>query len=149
MTLQPYRLIPPCDRLSSSQVHQMISSPFQIQTRTKRCYTSVRGALAPPMQTGTTQVPMHRHMGYRPLTTWKHSVSCRTRFSILSEINSQIASNSLKLDQFLTSNIRSPSVHTQSQTWVTDCLIAYIPHQEGLRLHVGSICFVSHSLALI
>ena len=79
----------------------------------------------------------------------KHSVSGRTRFSILSEINSQIASNSLKLDQFLTSNIRSPSVHTQSQTWVTDCLIAYIPHQEGLRLHVGSICFVSHSLALI
>ena len=91
MTLQPYRFIPPCHRLSFSQVHQMVSSPFQIQqkqTRMKRCYTSVRGALASPMQTGTAQVPTHRHMEYGPLATWKHSVSGRTRSSILSEINS-------------------------------------------------------------
>ena len=112
MTLQPYRLIPPCHRLSSSQVHQMISSPFQIQTRTKRCYTSVRGALAPPMQTGTTQVPTHRHMGYRPLATWKHSVSCRTRFSILSGINSP---SSLTLPS-LTSCCHPTSALLQSTT---------------------------------
>jgi len=87
MTLQSYRFIPSCHHLSSSQVHQLISLPFQIQTRTKRCYTSVRGALASPMQTGTAQVPTHRHMGYRPLRTWKHSVSGRTRFAILSGIN--------------------------------------------------------------
>ena len=112
MTLQPYRLIPPCHRLSSSQVHQMISSPFQIQTRTKRCYTSVRGALAPPMQTGTTQVPTHRHMRYRPLATWKHSVSCRTRFSILSGINSP---SSLTLPS-LTSCCHPTSALLQSTT---------------------------------
>ena len=139
MTLQPYRFIPACHRLSSSQVHQMVSSPFQIQQnqmRTKRCYTSIRGALASPRQAGTAQVPMHRHMGYGPLATWKHSVSGRTRFAVLSEINSP--SDSPKLDQLLSSDIRSPSVHTQSRTWVTDYLIACLPRQEGLRLYVGS-----------
>ena len=91
MTLQPYRFTPPCHRLSSFQVHQMVSSPFQVQqkqTRTKRCYTSIRGTLASPRQAKTVQEPTHRHMGYRPLATWKHSVSGRTRFSILSEIDS-------------------------------------------------------------
>ena len=91
MTLQHYRFIPPCHCLSSSQVHQMVSSPFQTQQkqmRTKRCYMSVRGALASPRQAGTAQVPTHRHMGYGPLATWNHSVSGRTRFAILSEINS-------------------------------------------------------------
>ena len=58
--------IPSCHRLSSFQVHQMVSSSFQIQqkqTRTKRCYTSIRGALTYLRQVGTAQVPMHRHMG--------------------------------------------------------------------------------------
>ena len=108
MTLQPYRFIPACHRLSSSQVHQMVSSPFQIQQnqmRTKRCYTSIRGALASPRQAGTAQVPMHRHMGYGPLATWKHSVSGRTRFAILSEINSP--SDSPKLNQLLSSDLQS------------------------------------------
>ena len=137
--LMTYRFIPSCHRLSSSQVHQMVSSPFQIQqkqTRTKRCCTSVRGALASPRQIGTAQVPTHRHMGYRPLSTWKNSVSGRTRFAILSEINSP--SDSPKLDQLLSSDIRSSSVHTQSRTWVTDYLTACLPRQEGLRLCVGS-----------
>ena len=140
MTLKPYRFIALCHRLSSSQVHQMISSPFQIQqkqTRTKRCYTSVRGALASPMQTGTAQVPTHRHMGYGPLATWKHSVSCRTRFAILSEINS---SSSLILPS--STSCCHPTFallqSTQSRTWVTDHLIACLPRQEGLRLYVGS-----------
>jgi len=33
MTLRLYHFIPPCHRLSSSQVHQMVSSPFQKQHR--------------------------------------------------------------------------------------------------------------------
>ena len=49
-----------------------------------------------------------------------------------------IVSDSPKLDQLLSSDIRSPSVHTQSRTWVTDYLIACLPLQEGLRLYVGS-----------
>ena len=91
MILQPSRFIPSCHRLSSSQVHQMVSSPFQIQQnqmRTKRCYTSVRGALASPGQVGTAQVLTHHHMGYGLLVTWKHSVSGRMRFAVLLEINS-------------------------------------------------------------
>ena len=112
MTLQPYRFIPSCHRLSFSQVHQMISLPFQIQTRTKRCYTSVRGELASPMQTGTAQVLTHRHMGYRPLATWKHSVSGRTRFAILSGINSP---SSLTLPS-LTSCCHPTSALLQSTT---------------------------------
>ena len=139
MTLQPYRLIPPCHRLSSFQVHQMVSSPFQIQQkqmRVKQCYASVRGALASPRQVGTAQVPTCPHLGYGLQATWKHSVSSRTRFAILSEINSP--SDSPKLDQLLSSDIRSPSVHAQSRTWVTDYLITCLPRQEGLRLYVGS-----------
>jgi len=91
MTLQHYRFSPPCHRLSSSQVHQMVFSPFQMQqkkTRTMRYYTSVRGILASPRQAGTAQVPTYRHLGYGLLVTWKHSVSGRTRFAILFEINS-------------------------------------------------------------
>ena len=49
-----------------------------------------------------------------------------------------IVSGSPKLDQLLSSNIRSPSVHNQSQTWVAHYLIACLPLQEGLRLYVGS-----------
>ena len=85
---------------------------------------------------GTAQVPTHRHMGYGPLATWKHSVSGRTRFLILYQFI--IVSDSPKLDQLLSSDIRSPSVHTQSRTWVTHYLIACLPLQEGLRLYVGS-----------
>jgi len=85
MTSQHYRFIPACHRLSS---YQMASSPFQIQqTRTKRCYTSVREALASPRQAGTVQVLTYRHLGYGPLATWNHSVFGRTRFVILFEIN--------------------------------------------------------------
>jgi len=36
MTLRLYHFIPPCHRLSSSQVHQMVSSPFQKQHRWRR-----------------------------------------------------------------------------------------------------------------
>ena len=49
-----------------------------------------------------------------------------------------IVSDSPKLDQLLSSDIRSPSVHTQSRTWVTDNIIVCLPRQEGLRLYVRS-----------
>ena len=138
MTLQPYRFIPLCHRLSSCQVHQMVSSPFQIQqkqtrTRTKRCYTSVRGEPASPRQVDTAQVPMHRH---RPLATWFSLWSDEVYHLVWDQFT--IVSDSPKLNQLLSSDIRSPSVHTQSQTWVTDYLITCLPRQEDLRLYVGS-----------
>ncbi|KAF5363563.1 hypothetical protein D9756_000957 [Leucocoprinus leucothites] len=44
-----------------------------------------------------------------------------------------------ELDQRLSVDIRSPSVHTQSRTWVTDYLITCVPsHHEGLRVYTGS-----------
>ena len=49
-----------------------------------------------------------------------------------------IVSDSPKLDQLLSSNIRFPSVHNQSRTWVTHYPIACLLLQEGLRLYVGS-----------
>ena len=49
-----------------------------------------------------------------------------------------IVSDSSKLHQLLSSDIRSPSVCTQSRTWVTDYPIMCLPRQEGLRLYVGS-----------
>ena len=99
----------------------------------KRCYTSVRGALASPRQAVTARVPMHRH---RPLATWFSLWSDEVCHLVWDQFT--IVSDSPKLDQLLSSNIRSPSVHTQSRTWVTDYLIAYLPLQEGLRLYVGS-----------
>ena len=118
----------------------MVSSPFQIQqkqTRTKRCYTSIRGALASPRQVGTAQVPMHRH---RPLATWFSLWSDEVYHLVWDQFT--IVSDSSKLDQLLSSNIRSPSVHTQSRTWVTDYLIACLPRQEDYTWDLTSkLCF--------
>ena len=49
-----------------------------------------------------------------------------------------IVSDSPKLDQLLSSDTRSLSVHTQSRTWITHYLIACLPRQEDLRLYVRS-----------
>ena len=84
-------------------------------------------------QVGTAQVPMHRH---RPLATWFSLWSDEVYHLVWDQFT--IVSDSSKLDQLLSSNIRSPSVHTQSRTWVTDYLIACLPRQEDLRLYVGS-----------
>ncbi|KAJ3571676.1 hypothetical protein NP233_g3607 [Leucocoprinus birnbaumii] len=44
-----------------------------------------------------------------------------------------------ELDQRLSLDIRSPSVHTQSRTWVTDYLISCVPSAHGgLRVYTGS-----------
>jgi len=52
-----------------------------------------------------------------------------------------VVSDSPKLNQLLSSDIRSPSVHTQSRTWVTHYLIACLPLQEGLRDLTSMLCF--------
>ena len=76
---------------------------------------------------------MHRH---RPLATWFSLWSDEVCHLVGDQFT--IVSDSPKLNQLLLPDIRSPSVHTQSQTWVTDYLIACLPRQEDLRLYVGS-----------
>jgi len=132
MTLQPYRFIPPCHHLSFSQVHQMVSSPFQIQqkqTRTKRCYTSVRGALASPRQFGANA---------SSYGVW--AASDMETFSLWSDEVCHLVWDQFTIwfSQAQPVAVIRPSVHTQSRTWVTDYLIACLPLQEGLRLYVGS-----------
>ena len=117
----------------SSDCLLIISNPTEIDEGEAMLHVRSWGT---SISHGTAQVPTHRHMGYGPLATWKHSVSGRTRFLILYQFI--IVSDSPKLDQLLSSDIRSPSVHTQSRTWVTHYLIACLPLQEGLRLYVGS-----------